>query len=105
MSNDSSSVSDILSKINDERRAEQLEREIRYASRKGIKIKNRQNIEQTAEKLCAAITQALEEERSPSELAILAAALGSAATAMQMAETYAESMPIHGYDGFCACTV
>lgn len=40
MSNDSSSVSDILSKINDERRAEQLEREIRYASRKGIKFQS-----------------------------------------------------------------
>lgn len=105
MSNDNNSVSDILNKINDERQAAQLEREIRYASRKGVKVKNRQNIEQIAEKLCAEITHALEEERTPSELAALAAALGGAVTAMQIAETYAESMPLHGYDGFCACAM
>lgn len=105
MGNDNNSVFDILNQLNGVRQTEQLEREIRYASRKNAKGKNRQNIEQIAEKLCTAIAHELEEEHTPNDLATLAAALSGAATALQIAENYAESMPIHGYDGFCACAV
>lgn len=57
------------------------------------------------ELVCGVIDAALEKEHAADDLAALAAALCSVTTAMQVAENYAESMPLHVYDGFCACAV
>lgn len=104
MSNDNSAFSDIWGKMNEERRLEQTEREIRYASRRSEKLAIRRRVEESALKLCGVIDAALEEEHTPNDLAALAAALCSATTAMQVAENYAESMPFYsgGVGGLCA---
>lgn len=103
MANDNNVFSDIWDKMNVERRIEQSEREIRYASRRAEKLAAREKVEGAAIKLCGAIESALEEEHSPNDLAALAAALSGAVTVMHMAENYAESMPIYGSGiGYCA---
>lgn len=103
MGNDNSDFTDIWEKMNEVRRLEQSEREIRYTSRRSEKLDMRRKVEKTAIKLCGAIEAALEEEHSPNDLAALAAALGGAVTAMHMAENYAESMPMYGSGiGYCA---
>lgn len=103
MGNDNNAFSDIWDKMNVERRIEQSEREIRYASRRAEKLAAREKVEETAIKLCGVIEAALGKEHSPNDLAALAAALSGAATAMQVAENYAESMPIYGSGiGYCA---
>lgn len=103
--NSGNGFSEIWDKMNEERRIEQSEREIRYAGRRNAKIKSREAVERTAEKLCTAIETALEKEQSPNDLAALAAAPSGVATAMHAAESYAESIPMYGIgscSGFCA---
>lgn len=103
--NSGNGFGEIWDKMNEERRIEQAEREMRYAERKNAKIKSRETIERTAEKLCAVIETALEKEQSPNDLAALAAALSGVAAALHAAENYAESMPIYGIGsgiGYCA---
>lgn len=102
--NNEAGFEEIWNKLNEDRRIEQSEREIRYVERRNAKIKSREAIERTAGKLCAAIDTALEKEQTPSELAALAAAVGSIAMAIHAAENYAESMPMYGsgFGGFCA---
>lgn len=103
MANDNNAFSDIWDKMNEARRLEQTEREIRYASRRSEKIAVREKVEGAAIKLCGAIEAALEKEHSPNDIAALAAALGGVAAAMHAAESYAESMPMYsGGIGYCA---
>lgn len=103
MGNDNNAFSDIWGKMNEDRKLEQTEREIRCA-RRSEKLAVRGRVEGTAIKLCDAIETELEKEHSPNDLAALAAALGGAVTAMHMAENYAESMPMYG-SGISYCAV
>ena len=96
-------VPDILAKIDEERRIQEQERQIRYAQRKQQKQEHRRAFESAAMKICAAVEKATEggtDQIDPEELVKLAAALSHAGTAMQAMETYAEYMPYGG--GFCA---
>ena len=96
-------VPDILAKIDEERRIQEQERQIRYAERKRQKQEHRRAFENAAMKICAAVEKATEggaDQIDLEELVKLAAALNHAGTAMQAMETYTEYMPHSG--GFCA---
>lgn len=94
---------DIFSKMEQERNIAQAEREVRYANRRNNKVKRREAVEQTADRLCAAINEALKEELKPGDLAALAAALQGTVLALQTAENYAESIPLtNSAVGLCA---
>lgn len=89
--------------IEEDRRMQAEEFQIRYAERKRQKQSNRNMIESTAAKVCEAADKAMQkpEELSPEELVQISAALSSAAMAMQTAEQYAEHTPYNS-GGFCA---
>ncbi|MBR6708198.1 MAG: hypothetical protein IKL84_00805 [Clostridia bacterium] len=96
-------VPDIFAKIDEERRIQEQEWQIRYAERKRQKTEHRRAVENAAMKICAAVEKATEsgaDQIDPEELVKLAAALSHAGTAMQAMENYAEYMPYGG--GFCA---
>lgn len=95
--------SDTFAKMEEERKIAQAELEFHYADRRKEKLEKRAMIERTAERICAAVNGALDKENSPDELAALSAALCSAATALQITENYAESMPITNYRSSLAC--
>ena len=90
--------------IEEDRRLQAEEFQIRYAERKRQKQENRRVIEDAAGKICDAV-QALTYSRiksmSPEELVQISAALNHAAAAMQTAEQYAEFTPYYS-GGFCA---
>lgn len=83
--------------IEEDRRLQAEEFQIRYAERKRQKQSNRDIIESTAVHICKAAEKAAEkaDELPPEELAKLAAALNGAAMAMQTAEQYAEFAPYY----------
>ena len=89
--------------IEEERRLQAEEFQIRYAARKRQKQSHRDMIESAATKILSAAEKAAEkaDELPPEELATLAAALNGAAMAMQTAEQYAEFAPYYS-GGFCA---
>lgn len=90
--------------INEERRMQAEEFQIRYAERKRQKQERRRVIEDAAGKICeAAQSMAYSKAKSmtPEELVQLAAALSHAATALQAAEQYVEFAP-YSSGGFCA---
>lgn len=96
-------VPDFFARIDEERRMQEQERQIRYADRKRQKVEHRRAFENAAMKICAAVEKATEEGADridPEELVKLAEALNHAGTAMQAMEIYTEYMPYSG--GFCA---
>lgn len=99
---DSFNPMEMLSKMEEERKIQQAEMEIRYLGRKKQKEEYRERIENAALKICDMIEAAPEAQR-PEEITALAAALSHAATAMHAAENYAESRPYFGASlgGFC----
>lgn len=94
---------DVFNKMEEDRKMQQAEMEIRYLGRKKQKEEYRRSIENAAMKICGMIETAPEAQR-PEEITALAAALSHAATAMHAAENYAESRPYFGASlgGFCA---
>ena len=88
--------------IEEDRRLQAEEFQIRYAERKRQKQSNRSMIESTAAKVCEAADKAMRktEELSPEELVQISAALNNAALAMQTADHYAEYTPYYS-GGFC----
>ena len=96
-------VPDFFARIDEDRRIQEQERQIRYADRKRQKTEHRHAFENAAMKICAAVGKATEDgadQIDPEGLVKLAAALNHAGTAMQAMENYAEYMPYGG--GFCA---
>lgn len=103
MANEENMALGFFKSIEEDRRMQAEEFQIRYAERKRQKQKNRNMIESTAAKVCEAADKAMQktEELSPEELVQISAALSSAALAMQTAEQYAEYTPYYS-GGFCA---
>ena len=98
---DNSNPMEMLSKMEEERKMQQAEMEIRYLGRKKQKEEYRESIENAAMKICGMIDAAPEAKR-PEEIVALAAALSHAATAMHAVENYAESRPYFGVGlGYC----
>ena len=83
--------------IEDERRLQAEEMQIRYADRKRQKQENRRMIESAAVTICAAAEKAAAnaDDMPPEELVKLATAINNAALAMQSAEHYAEYPPYY----------
>lgn len=87
-----------MEKENEERRIQEEENQIRYASRRAEKMKYRQQIEEAAGKICDMVNAEAEkgaEGRKPEEITALAAALVHTSMALQTAEGYAESRPFY----------
>lgn len=103
MSNGEDMALGFFQSIEDERRLQAEEFQIRYAERKRQKLNHRDMIESAAANIYKAAGKAAEkaDELPPEELAKLAAALSGAALAMQTAEQYAEYTPYYT-GGFCA---
>lgn len=92
-----------MEKENEERRIQQEENQIRYASRRAEKMKYRCQIEEAAGKICDMINAEAEkgaESRKPEGITALAAALAHASMALQTAEGYAESRPFYSGELF-----
>ena len=92
-----------FSNYEEERRIRAEEFQIRYEERKRQKKAQRDRIEAAAAKLCQAAEKAADNANTltPEELVQISAALNHAATAMQMAEQYAEYTSYYT-GGFCA---
>lgn len=90
-----------LNHMEEERKLQQEEMQIRYQERKQQKEERRARIEAAAMKLCDTV-ESMEKVKSVEEIAHLAAALNCCAMAMHAAENYAEYRPITGFGLGCA---
>lgn len=86
----------IFGKQIEDNRMREAEMQLRYAERRAEKQECRRKIEQAAGKICAMVDASAEKsDITPGDIAMLAGALGSVATALHAAENYAESRPYY----------